>query len=72
MRKDSGSDLLQLECTADTWLTEEVCETWNVSLYCRLAGDTNLLKFAAEVPLSHTLPSTSKVCLCFVLSNVRI
>jgi hypothetical protein len=51
---------------------KEVCEVWNVSLYCDLTTDNNLLQLAAEVPMSHTLQTTSEVCLLSVVINVRI
>jgi hypothetical protein len=45
---------------------------WNVSRYCELTGDSNLLQLAAEVPMSHTLPTTSEVCLFSDVNSVRV
>jgi hypothetical protein len=50
---------------------KEVCEAWNISQYCELTGDTNVLQVTAEVPLIHTV-ATSEVCLFSDVNNVRV
>ncbi|PNF21627.1 hypothetical protein B7P43_G11266 [Cryptotermes secundus] len=68
----NNTALCELECIANAWLTKEVCEVWNVSRYCELTGDINLLHLVAEVPISHTLPTTSEngTCLHFRVHHV--
>ncbi|XP_021930441.1 major facilitator superfamily domain-containing protein 6-A isoform X2 [Zootermopsis nevadensis] len=61
---NNGTILCELECAADAGFTKEVCEVWNVSQYCNLMNDINLLQFDAEVPLSHTLQTSSETGSC--------
>jgi hypothetical protein len=61
--------LLQLDCAAGPSFLKEVCEAWNFPSYCGVTGDSNSVRFGAQVPLIHTVQINREVCMFSVLTR---